>query len=133
MAVVSKDKIINKKKLRNSFKYAFCGVITAYKEEQNLRIHTLMAILVMIASYILKLNYIEFSICLILIGLVLIAEFFNTAIESIVDMITLEKNPYAKKAKDVSAAAVLIFALFSSIIGLIIFIPKIISFINNLM
>ena len=92
-----------------------------------------MAILVMIASYILKLNYIEFSICLILIGLVLIAEFFNTAIESIVDMITLEKNPYAKKAKDVSAAAVLIFAIFSSIIGLIIFIPKIISFINNLM
>ena len=92
-----------------------------------------MAILVMIASYILKLNYIEFSICLILIGLVLIAEFFNTAIESIVDMITLEKNPHAKKAKDVSAAAVLIFAIFSSIIGLIIFIPKIISFINNLM
>ena len=128
----SKEKIIDEKKLRNSFKYAFNGIRTAYREEQNLRVHTFAAILVVIFSYFLKLSVEEFSICLILIGLVLMAEFFNTAIENMVDMITLDKNPYAKKAKDVSAAAVLIFVMFSSVIGIIIFLPKIINLINSI-
>ena len=128
----SKDKIINEKKLINSFKYAIDGLVTGYKEEQNLRVHTIIAILVVIASFILKLSVIEFSICVILIGLVLMAEFFNTAIESMVDMITLEENIHAKKAKDVSAAGVLVFAIFSVIIGVTIFLPKIIDLINSL-
>lgn len=128
----SKDKIINEKRLINSFKYAIEGLKTGYKEEQNLRVHTIIAILVVIASFILKLSVIEFSICIILIGLVLMAEFFNTAIESMVDMITLEENIHAKKAKDVAAAGVLVFALFSAIIGVTIFLPKIINLINSL-
>ena len=132
MSVKSKDKIINEKKLINSFKYAIDGLVTGYKEEQNLRVHTIIAILVVIASFILKLSVIEFSICVILIGLVLMAEFFNTAIESMVDMITLEENIHAKKAKDVSAAGVLVFAIFSAIIGVTIFLPKIIDLINSL-
>ena len=127
----SKDKIINQKRLVNSFKYAIEGLITAYKEEQNLRVHTIVAILVIVSSIFLKLSVVEFSICLILIGLVLMAEFFNTAIENMVDMITLENNIHAKKAKDVSAAGVLIFALFSAIIGFVIFLPKIIALINR--
>lgn len=129
----SKGKLINKKKLRNSFKYAFEGIITAYKEEQNLRVHTIVAMLVVVSSFLLKLSYIEFCICLILIGLVIIAELFNTAIENIVDMITLEKNSYAKKIKDISAGAVLIFAFFSSVIGMMIFLPKIINLISNIL
>lgn len=133
MIVESKGKLISKKRLRNSFQYALEGIQTAYKEEQNLRVHTVVAILVVIFGFILKLNILEFSICLILIGLVLMAEFFNTAIENMVDMITLEKNPYAKKAKDVAAAGVLVFAFMSSVIGLIIFIPKIVAFIGGLL
>lgn len=132
MTVKSKDKIINEKKLINSFKYAMEGIKTAYQEEQNLRVHTFVAILVVIASFILKLSVIEFAICIILIGLVLMAEFFNTAIENMVDMITLEENIHAKKAKDVAAAGVLVFALCSSIIGITIFLPKIITLINKL-
>ena len=127
----SKEKIVDKKRLINSFKYAIEGIKTAYKEEQNLRVHTLAAILVVIASYILKLSVVEFSICLILIGLVLMAEFFNTSIENMTDMITIEKNPYAKKAKDVSAAGVLVFVFFSSVIGIIIFLPKIIDLVKS--
>ncbi len=129
----SKEKIVDKKRLRNSFKYAIEGIKTAYKDEQNLRIHTIAAILVVIASYVLKLSVFEFSICLILIGLVLMAEFFNTAIENMVDMITIDENSYAKKAKDVSAAGVLIFVLFSSVIGIIIFLPKIIDLVKSFM
>lgn len=129
----SKEKIVDKKRLRNSFKYALEGIKTAYHDEQNLRIHTIVAILVVLASFILKISSLEFLICIILIGLVLMAEFFNTAIESMIDMITLEENSYAKKAKDVSAAGVLVFVFFSSVIGVIIFLPKIIDLIKSFM
>lgn len=126
MNVVSKEKLVSKKRLLNSFKYAIEGIKTAYKEEQNLRLHTISAILVVLLGILFKLSIIELSICLILIGLVLMAEFFNTAIENMVDMITLENNPYAKKAKDIAAAGVLVFAIVSGIIGALIFVPKII-------
>jgi len=130
MSVVSKEKLVSKKRLMNSFKYAIEGMKTAYQEEQNLRLHTISAIVIIILGIVFKLSIIELSICLILIGLVLMAEFFNTALENMVDMITLEKNPYAKKAKDISAAGVLVFAIVSGIIGGLIFIPKIIEFIK---
>lgn len=136
MSVKSKEKNsikIDRKRLSNSFKYAFSGIVSAYKDEQNLRIHTMVAILVLIMGFILKLSRIEFIICLVLIGLVLMAEFINTAIENLVDLVTLEKNPYAKIAKDTAAAGVLVFAIISSMVGLIIFIPKIIEFIGGLL
>ena len=136
MSVKSKEKNnlkLNKKRLRNSFKYAFNGITSAYKDEQNLRIHTVFAIVVLIVGFILKLSKVEFIICLILIGLVLMAEFFNTAIENAVDLVTLEKNPYAKIAKDTAAAGVLVFAMISAVVGLIIFIPKIIVLIGELL
>lgn len=128
--MVSKEKIISKKRLLNSFKYAIEGIKTAYKEEQNLRLHTISAVLVVFLGFFLKLSIIELSICFILIGLVLMAEFFNTAIENMVDMITLDENPYAKKAKDIAAAGVLVFAIVSGIIAALIFIPKIIVMIG---
>lgn len=130
MSVESKEKLISKKRLINSFKYAIEGIKTAYYEEQNLRLHTISAVIVIILGLVLKLSIIELSICLILIGLVLMAEFFNTALENMVDMITLEKNPYAKKAKDISAAGVLVFAIVSGLIGSLIFVPKIIEIIK---
>ena len=134
MNAESKDKgrIIDKKRLRNSFKYALEGVATAYKTEQNLRIHTIIAILVVILGFVFKISHLEWFICLILIGLVLMAEFFNTALEHIVDMITLEINPHAKKAKDMASSGVLAMAMISAIVGLIIFLPKIIHYLGGL-
>lgn len=132
MTVKSKDKIINEKKLINSFKYAMEGIKTAYQEEQNLRVHTFVAILVIIASFILKLNVLEFAICIILIGLVLMAEFFNTAIEYVVDLASPDIHPLAKAAKDTASAGVLMMALIAAITGLVIFIPKLIDFIGGL-
>lgn len=126
-------KILDKKRLTNSFKYAFTGVATAYKTEQNLRIHTVMAILVIISGFLFKISNLEWFVCLILIGLVLMAEFFNTALENIVDMITTDINPYAKNAKDMASSGVLAMAIISAIVGLIIFVPKIIVFIGGLL
>lgn len=135
MNVKSKDnkKILDKKRLRNSFKYAFEGVVTAYKTEQNLRIHTLVAILVIICGFIFKISDLEWFICFILIGLVLMAEFFNTALEHIVDMISPDINPHAKNAKDMASSGVLAMAVISAIVGLIIFIPELIELIGGLL
>lgn len=115
------------KKIVNSFKYAICGIITGFKEERNMKIHTLAVIIVVILGITLKISKTEWIICLILFGIVISAELFNTAIETVVDIAMPEINEKAKIAKDVSAGAVLIQAIISAIIGIIIFAPKIIA------
>lgn len=137
--MVSRDKIkikelkLDKKRLTNSFKYAFEGILQAYVGEQNLKIHTVIAVLVIIFGFILKISYTEWLVCLVLIGLVLMAEFFNTSIEYLVDLVSPEIHPLAKATKDTASAGVLMMAIISAIIGLIIFIPKLISFIGGLL
>lgn len=116
-----------RKKIRNSFKYAFEGVHRELKEEQNLKIHILIMILVIIAGFTLKLSPMEWIICIILFGFVIALELINTAIELTVDLAMPEIHPKAKAAKDIAAAAVLVSATCSVIIGLIIFLPKIIN------
>ena len=133
MRVGLKDKKFSWKRLVNSFKYAFTGIKTAYLGEQNLRIHTIMAILVIICGFLFKISYMEWLICLVLIALVLMAEFFNTSIEYIVDLASPGINDLAKAAKDVASAGVLVMAIISAIIGLIIFVPKIIIVIGGLL
>ena len=115
------------KKLIKSFKYAFEGIITGFKQEQNMKIHVIIMIIVIILGVILKINKLEWIICIVLFGLVISAELFNTAIEQTVNIAMPEINEKAKIAKDVSAGAVLVTAISSAIIGLIIFIPKIIN------
>jgi diacylglycerol kinase len=124
---------INKKRLVNSFKYAFCGIKQAFLGEQNLRIHIFMAILVIICGFLFKISYLEWVSCLILIALVLMAEMFNTAIEYVVDLASPEVHPLAKAAKDVASAGVLMMAIISATLGLIIFVPKFIEFIGGLL
>lgn len=137
--MVSRDKIkirelkLDKKRLTNSFKYAFEGILQAYVGEQNLKIHTVIAVLVIIFGFILKISYTEWLVCLVLIGLVLMAEFFNTSIEYLVDLTSPEIHPLAKATKDTASAGVLMMAIISAIIGLIIFVPKLISFIGGLL
>lgn len=87
-------------KLIHSFKYAFEGIITGLKKEQNMKIHFIIMILVIIAGIILKISKIEWIICIILFGIVISAEMFNTAIEQTVDIAMPEKNEKAKIAKD---------------------------------
>lgn len=116
---------MNIKKLLNSFKYAFAGIYSGIKTEQNMKIHVIIMILVIIFGIILNISKSELIICIILFGLVISLELINTAIENTVDLITNEKNLKAKIAKDTAAGAVLVSAIASVIIGLIIFIPKI--------
>ena len=113
------------KKFIKRFKYAFEGILTGIKEEQNMKIHIIIMILVIIFGIMLKINTTEWIICILLFGLVISMELMNTAIENTVNLITKEKNQQAKIAKDVAAGAVLASAIVSAIIGLMIFVPKI--------
>ncbi len=115
------------KKFLKSFRYAFEGIFRGIKEEQNMKIHIAIMILVIIFGILLKISKIEWIICIALFGLVISMELINTAIENTVDLITKEINEQAKIAKDVAAGAVLVSAIASAIIGLIIFVPKVIS------
>lgn len=114
------------KKFLNSFKYAFEGIKYSIKSEQNLKIHIIIMIFVIIAGIVFKISKFEWIICIILFGFVISLELVNTAIEKVVDLITVEKNPKAKIAKDVAAGAVLISAICAAIIGVIIFLGAII-------
>ncbi len=124
---------IDNKRLINSFKYAFQGIVQSYKGEQNLRIHTVIAILVIIFGFLFKISYLEWLTCLVLIGLVLMAEFINTSIEYVVDLVSPNPHPLAKAAKDTASAGVLMMAIISAVIGLVIFIPKWIEWIGALL
>ena len=120
---------VKTKKLANSFKYAFEGFITSFKTERNMKIHIFIMLLVILLGIILKINMNEWIICVILFSTVIAAELFNTAIETVVDIVMPYKNPKAKIAKDVAASAVLILAIGSIVVGGIIFLPKIINII----
>ena len=102
------------------------------KTERNVKIHITIMILVIIAGIVLKINTQEWIICIILFGLVISLELVNSAIEATVDIAMPEINEKAKVAKDVAAGAVLVSAIASAIIGLIIFIPKVIAFCTNM-
>lgn len=115
------------KSLVNSFGYAFQGIWSSFKSERNMKIHVFIMILVVLLGIFLHISVTEWMICVILFALVIGAELFNTSIEAVVDMISLEKSSQAKLAKDVSAGAVLVFAIASIIVGFLIFVPKIID------
>lgn len=125
-------KVLSIKRLRKSFGYAFKGIDDVIKHEPNMKIHVVVAILVVIMAFILKVNIIEWIILVLLIGAVLAAETINTTIENLVDMYTKEYDENAKIVKDTVAGTVLILAITSAIIGLIIFIPKIIYLLESL-
>lgn len=136
MDIKSKEEVkeeveIETKRLVNSFKYAGTGILTAFKEEKNMKIHFLTMFIVIILGFIFKIELVEWVICIVLFGGVIGAEMFNTAIETVVDMVTPYKNEKAKIAKDVAAGGVLVWAIISAIIGAIIFIPKIIDVIGG--
>ena len=112
-----------------SFQHAFQGIFTCFIQERNFKIHITASMAVFILNFILRISILEWCIILLCIGLVLAAELFNSAIERTIDLKTLDYHPLAKSGKDMAAGAVLIAAFISSLIGLLIYIPKILSFI----
>lgn len=113
-----------KKTALGTLRNALNGIIYTYSVEINFKIHLLVAVLVLLFSYILELSKMEVIVCILLIGLVLAFELINTVVEMIVDMVEPHEDPLAGMIKDASSGAVLVIAVTSAVIGLIIFIPK---------
>ncbi len=116
------------KNLLYSFRYAFQGIYSSFKSERNMKIHIFMMTLVILFGILLKISLLEWFVCIILFIIVIAGELFNTAVETVVDMVSPDINEKAKLAKDVSAGGVLVLAIGASIIGLFIFIPKLLLF-----
>lgn len=119
--------MIDLHQLRLSFKYALTGVSHAFRFNQNLRIHFVIAILVIILSIFFHVNSFEKGILGIMILLVIASEMINTSIEEMADLITKEHREEARIAKDVAAGMVLLSAIGSVIVGALIFIPYIVE------
>ena len=118
---------MKKDPLYKSFGYAFQGIFNTIRTERNIKIHCAAAILVTIFGIWQQKSKTEWMICFILFGLILALELVNTAVEATVDLFTEERKPLAKKAKDAAAGAVLIAAIFAVVIGILIFIPKLLD------
>ncbi len=116
------------KKFFKSFHYALQGVHYALNNDQNLVVHFIVALLVILASIILKVNPFEMGILGVTILVVISTEMINSAIEKMIDLITKEHRAEAKIAKDISAGMVLLTAIGAAIIGVLIFVPHILKF-----
>lgn len=119
------------KKRLKSFKYAFNGLRILLKEEHNSRIHIAVALIVSILGFIFKISPVEWVSLVITIGLVIVMEIVNSAIENLCDFVSPEKNYIIKKVKDLSAAAVLLSAIVAIVVGVIIFGERVINSINT--
>lgn len=115
------------KKRAESFRYAFAGIKSLFVEEHNARIHAVVAVLVVVFGFVFSLSALEWIAVILCVGGVFMAEAFNSAIEALADKVSTQTDPLIKKAKDVAAAAVLLFVCAAVAVGLIIFIPKILS------
>lgn len=108
-----------------SFIYAFQGIKESIKSEPNLRIHLAFAILASVLAAYLSFSILEWSVLILTIFLVFSLELINTVVEKVVDIASPEISEKARVAKDISAAVVLLGALASVIVGICLFIPKI--------
>ncbi|HTX59608.1 MAG TPA: diacylglycerol kinase [Verrucomicrobiae bacterium] len=118
---------IAESKVWRSFHHAFEGIMYATRTQPNMRAHFLIAALVLLATLILRLERFYVVEIVILIALVLALELLNTAIEAIVDLLTVTHHPLAKTAKDAAAGAVLVASIGAVISGYLIFYQGIIG------
>src|SRR5690606_23193347 len=117
-----KEKGINK--FFRGFAYAFSGIRDTYKTELNFRFHFFAAIFVVLLGLLFSISGVEWLLIFLSITLVMAMELINTAVEALADSTSTEYNPLIKKDKDAAAAAVLVVAIFALLIGLYIFVPK---------
>ena len=113
-----------KARLMESFRYALMGLADAWKNERNMKIHTLGTVVVIVIAAVLGLDKWEWLFMFSAIFLVLTMEMLNTSLERVVDLFTLEFHPRARLAKHAAAGAALLAAIYALVVGGIIFLPR---------
>jgi diacylglycerol kinase len=112
-----------------SLRFALNGLLSLLENEHNSRIHLIAAMAAIIMGIIMKLDHYEWSLLVIVIGIVFLTELLNSSLESLADLIDPEWNQLIMKAKDYGASAVLISAIVAILVGGLIFIPKLLDLI----
>lgn len=122
--------MIDFRKVGRSFQFAGQGILDLFRFENNAKVHLLVAVLVAVAGFYLRLSRLEWAIILMQVGLVWAAEAFNTAIEKLCDFVSPGIHPQIKAIKDMASGAVLILAIVAVMVGLIIFGGRLLSIMN---
>ena len=112
--------------------HAVSGWWFVISTQRNTWIHASVTTLVVLMACWLKLPARDWAVLILVIGLVWIAEFLNTALEAVVDLASPQNHPLAKVGKDVGAAAVLISALVAVLVGLLIMAPPFLDKISTI-
>ncbi|MBE6288946.1 MAG: diacylglycerol kinase family protein [Bacteroidaceae bacterium] len=115
------------KKQLKSFTFAWKGILTCAGHEQNITFHLIAAIIVLAAGFCFGISRTEWMVVMLCIGTVIAAELFNSAIERLVDMVSPEWEKIAGEVKDIAAGAVLVTAIAAAIVGIIVFLPYVIT------
>ena len=115
--------MIKIKRIIKSFQYAFKGLVKTYKEEQNLKIQSIAGLGALVLAFIFKIERLEWAFLIFVIGLVILMELANSAVERVTDVLKPRINGYVKEIKDIMAAAVMIASIIAVIIGIMIFWP----------
>jgi len=123
----SKEEIKAWREVKKKGKWAdaFRGLHVFWKTTRSLRTHVVAAVLVIFFGFYFKVSSFEWIALIFAIGLVLVTEALNTAIEIDIDLTSPDYHPFARDTKDVAAAAVLLSVFTAVVIGLIVFLPKI--------
>lgn len=116
---------MKKQNIVSAFKNAFNGIVYCVGHERNMKIHIGATIIVALLSWWFRLDRYELIVLLVTIAIVYITEMMNTVVEVLVDLVSPEFHPLAKIAKDVAAGMVLVSAVFSLLVGYMLFFLKI--------
>ena len=111
-------------RILKNFEHAFRGLMLAFREQRNMKIHLVLMLAFLVIGFYLKFSYVDWAFAAITTGLVMGLEVMNTSIEELVNFISPEKRKEAKRIKDFAAGSVLIAALAAFIVGLIILLSK---------
>ncbi len=114
-------KRVQDNRLWAAFDYAFSGILYATRTQRNMRIHLVAASLAIVATLYLRLDRAYVALVVLCIAIVIALELVNTAIEAVVDLMTVAHHPLAKIAKDAAAGAVLVVSMASVIVGYLAF------------
>ncbi|MDP4038396.1 MAG: diacylglycerol kinase family protein [bacterium] len=114
-----------------SLKHALRGLKAVLKRERNARVHTVFAVLALLASWFFHISSTQLILVILAITLVFFAEIVNSAIEKTLDLISVENNQVVRIIKDICAAAVLVTAALAGVIAIIVFVPYIIRIFNK--
>ncbi|MBO5408488.1 MAG: diacylglycerol kinase family protein [Clostridia bacterium] len=121
------------RKFFKSFVYAAKGVTEVFRQEQNFKVHTLMAVLALLLGWFFHVTPWEWCVLILVITTVLAAEMINTAIENLCDVTEPNQNETIRVVKDISAGMVLVCAVGAFVVGIVIFLPKVLVFLQALL